>query len=160
MAYLEKFYYQCPHCGYKNYQFYDPSREAPPHYFRCSDCHRHFGDENRMSFSEKEVLYREEHECQRTMLMPELNTVFYAVENFFRQYRPGTGVLPIILIRDGKIENTRYSTSTNQRTTQLLATYSVTSPTSDQWLCTLCYYYLKKYMPYINFNLGDFGISI
>ena len=113
-----------------------------------------------MSFSEKEVFYREEQECLRTQRMPELNDVFFTVEDYFRNYRPGTGSLGIVLIRDGEVKATELLPNTSQKVRKLLATYSVTSAISDQWLCTLCYYYLKRAMPYANFILGDYGITL
>lgn len=160
MIKLEKYYYECPFCGLKNSCFYDPRSEMPPHYFRCTDCHRHFGDESKMSFEEKNEYYAEARECQRTVQMPELNDVFFAVEDCFRNYRPGTGFLGIVLIRDGKVEATQHLPNSDKTSRKLLATYSATSPICDQWLCTLCYYYLKRAMPHTNFNLADYGISL
>ena len=155
MAVLEKVHYKCPYCGHESSRFYDLMTEPTPCFFLCNDCHRHFGNESNISFEERQIIYDECIKCASTMHMAELPTVLLAVETFFRNYYRGCGALPIVLVKDGRVENPMVDSPR-----RLLTTYSVTSPINDQWLCVQCYFHLCKTMPHNVFTLGDYGITM
>ena len=148
----------CPHCGKANYIYYIPGKDSLPALFKCNDCLRYYGNVSSMTSVEQLNLQESDDACQRVDQMPELTKLIDAVELFFRYYSAKSNDLPMVTIKNGRIEVAQANGIVVGK--RLLATYSETSKIGDQHITYLCYKRLLQSMPNSSFSFGHWNIGM